>query len=86
MKLYAVTAIDVGDSSDGHASLQKVFTTREEAKKWIERDKRVMIRQSGGSFDIDENNVLFRDSSYQCGCTWDIHEIDTDDVCEKAED
>jgi len=86
MKLYAVTSIDIGETVDGHASLQKVFTTREEAKKWIEQDKKDMIQQSGVSFAIDEDDELFVDSSYQSGCIWDILEIDTDNVCEKAED
>lgn len=86
MKLYAVTAIDIGDTVNGHASLQKVFTTREVAKKWIELDKKNMIDTYGVSFEVNEDGELFVDSSYQLGCIWDIHEIDTDKVCEKVKD
>lgn len=80
MKLYAVTAIDVGDTTDGHANLLDVFHTREQAMAFVEKDKANIIKKNDTEFEVVKDFEIFLDSSCLYGYIWDIHEIDTDEA------
>lgn len=78
MKIYAVTAIDVGDNENGHAELIGSFQTREGAKRFITACMEDMRAKSASSFfESDGESELWTTPYHTEGCIFDIHELDT---------
>lgn len=67
---YIVTAIDIGETCDGHARLLGSFGSREKAESFVKEDMKDTIATMGA----DDNTVI----------KWDAHEIWVDDKCDRG--
>lgn len=67
---YIVTAIDVGETCDGHARLLGSFDDREEAEAFVKEDMTDVLATMG----VDDNTII----------KWDAHEIWVDDECNRG--
>lgn len=75
MVKYIVTAVDVGETVDGHASVIGVFDTRAAAEAFVHEDMQA-IAESGGDIVDKANFEVWEDEAKTSGCIWDIHAVD----------
>lgn len=75
---YIVTAIDIGETCDGHARLLGSFRSREDAEAFVKEDMKDTLATMG----VDDNTIIKWDEheiwvDYECnrGCVWDILEV-----------
>ena len=77
-KNFVVTAIDVGDTCDGHARILGVFDTHEEAEAYVKEDMKDVFNNMGRDDDsiFDEvKHEVWLDGSKTKGCIWDILDL-----------
>jgi len=77
-KNFAVTAIDIGETCDGHARLIGVFDTHEEAEAFVLEDMKDTLNSMGSDEQtiIDENkHEIWADKHHSNGCIWDILDL-----------
>lgn len=88
-KNFVVTAIDVGETCDGHARLLGSFGSRDEAEAFVEEDMKDVLATMG----VDENTIIkwdaheiWVDDKRDRGCVWDILEVAPDSADAIQED
>jgi hypothetical protein len=93
---YIVTAIDIGDTCDGHSRLLGVFGSRKGAEDFVKEDMKGVLATVG----TEDNTIIKWDAheiwigeEYVRGCMWDILEVALDsanaihgDTVSKSED
>ena len=76
-KIYVVTAVDVGDSCDGHARVLGAFKNKDDAKNYVRNDMEDMCDQlanTGIRVDFDKMKIV-NDGEYTV-CCWSINEVE----------
>lgn len=76
---YVVTAVDCGDSCDGHPSCLGVFSTEDDAKNYVRNDMEDRCDQLAGcdiKADFDRMEIL--DTCDQPICQWSVDEAEVD--------
>lgn len=79
IKRYVVTAVDCGDSCDGHPSCLGVFNTEDDAKNYVKNDIEDRCDQLAGCdirADFDRMEIL--DFCDQPICQWSIDTVDVE--------
>lgn len=77
-KNFVVTAIDVGETCDGHARIIGVFDTFKEAEAYVNEDMIDVFNGMGADDDsiLDEvKHEVWLDGSKTKGCIWDILDL-----------
>lgn len=86
MQRFAVTAIDVGETCDGHARLLGLFETREQAEEFVKEDMKDTFHHMGndeGSIFDETKHEVWADKHYSNGCIWDILDLSNPEEQEK---
>lgn len=79
VKCYAVTAIDCGDSCNGHPSCLGIFKTEEEAKAYVKNDMEDRCDQLAGTgFQVDFGKMEITDEIDELICAWSIDAVEAD--------
>ena len=77
MKLWIVTAVDCGDSCDGHPSCLGCFKTKEEAENYVKNDMEERCDQLAGcNIEADFSRMEILDACDQPICMWSIDSIE----------
>ena len=77
-KIYVVTAVDVGDSCDGHARVLGAFKSKDDAKNYVRNDMEDRCDQlsdSGIIVDFDKMELV-NWSDNDPVCCWSIAEVE----------
>ena len=77
-KNFAVTAIDIGETCDGHARLIGLFDTHEEAEAFVKEDMKDVLATMGADEDTIikwDAHEVWADKHYGAGCIWDILDL-----------
>ena len=77
-KIYVVTAVDVGDSCDGHARVLGAFKNKDDAKNYVRNDMEDRCDQltdSGIIADFDKMELV-NWSDKDPVCCWSIAEVE----------
>ena len=77
-KIYGVTAVDVGDSCDGHARVLGAFKSKDDAKNYVRNDMEDRCDQladSGIIADFDKMELV-NWSDNDPVCCWSIAEVE----------
>ena len=75
---FAVTAIDIGDTSNGHARLVGLFKSYDDAHTYVVEDMKDTLACMGQDENttVDWNKFeIFADKDKNSGCIWDIHNV-----------
>lgn len=76
MQGFIVTAVDVGESCNGHASILGFFDNEESAKNFVLADMKSMARINGGSAIINTAKFeVWKDEEMINGSMWTIHDL-----------
>ena len=76
-KIYVVTAVDVGDSCDGHARVLGAFKSKDDAKNYVRNDMEDRCDQlanTGIRVDFDQMEIVNEDEDTVC--CWSIAEVE----------
>ena len=76
-KIYVVTAVDVGDSCDGHARVLGAFKSKDDAKNYVRNDMEDMCDQlanTGIRVDFDKMEIV--NDGEDTVCCWSISEVE----------
>ena len=76
-KIYVVTAVDVGDSCDGHARVLGAFKSKDDAKNYVRNDMEDLCDQlanTGIGVDFDKMEIV--NESEDTVCCWSISEVE----------
>lgn len=92
IKRYIVTAVDVGETCDGHARVLGCFKTEADAKNYVRNDMEDTCdshANTGIQVDFDQMEIVDEDDDIVC--CWSIDEIevevdesDVTDFCNEA--
>ena len=77
-KIYVVTAVDVGDSCDGHARVLGAFKNKDDAKNYVRNDmedKCDQLANAGIRADFDKMEIA-NWSDNDLVCCWSIDEVE----------
>ena len=77
-KIYVVTAVDAGDSCDGHARVLGAFKSKDDAKNYVRNDMKDRCDQladSGIIADFDKMELV-NWSDNDPVCCWSIAEVE----------
>lgn len=75
LNVYAVTAVDCGDSCSGHSSCLGVFKSKAEAEAYVRNDMEDRCDQLAGcDIQVDFDRMEILDSCDQPICLWSIDE------------
>ena len=77
-KIYVVTAVDVGDSCDGHARVLGAFKSKDDAKNYVRNDmedRYDKLADSGIIADFDKMELV-NWSDNDPVCCWSIAEVE----------
>ncbi|MCQ2602443.1 MAG: hypothetical protein MJ193_00805 [Clostridia bacterium] len=76
-KIYVVTAVDCGDSCDGHPSCLGAFNTKADAQIYVKNDMGDRYYQLAGTkLQIDFDRMEILDECDQPICMWSIDETE----------
>ena len=76
-KIYVVTAVDVGDSCDGHARVLGAFKNEADAKNYVRNDMEDRCDQlanTGIRVDFDQMEIV--NEGEDTVCCWSISEVE----------
>ena len=76
-KIYVVTAVDVGDSCDGHARVLGAFKNKDDAKNYVRNDMEDLCDQlanTGIVVNFDQMKIV--NESEDIVCCWSISEVE----------
>ena len=79
LKRYVVTAVDVGESCDGHARVLGCFKTEADAKTYVRNDMEDMCDRLAGAgvqADFDQMEIVNEDEDTVC--CWAIDEVEVE--------
>ena len=76
-KIYVVTAVDVGESCDGHARVLGAFKNEADAKNYVRNDMEDYcdsLANTGIRVDFDQMEIVNEDEDLVC--CWSIDEVE----------
>ena len=77
IKRWIVTAVDCGDSCDGHPSCLGCFNSEAEAKNYVRNDMEERCDQLAGcKLQVDFDKMEILDGCDQPICMWSIDDIE----------
>ena len=76
-KIYVVTAVDVGDSCDGHARVLGAFKSKDDAKNYVRNDMEDLCDQLANTgIGVDFYQMKIVNESEDTVCCWSISEVE----------
>jgi hypothetical protein len=86
---YIVTAIDIGETADGHARMIGIFGSHKQAEDFVREDMKDVLATLGADDDTIvkwDAHEIWVDDRQDSGCIWDILEVDPGSATAAQED